>query len=307
VAADPACDPSRASWVVLNWKQPELTVRSVEALRGAGAPAGRVVVVDNGSGDGSAEELARRLPGCVHLPLPENVGFARGCNAGAEALAGEAYVFVNNDAFARGTGALDALLAPFAQADVGLTVPRLRNEDGSLQPSVFPLTTPGAALVRASGLSRFVPDRWQPRWSTHWSHGRTRDVACAVGAVVAVRRTAWEQLGGYSVRSFMYAEDVDLFWHAAELGWRTRFVAESEFTHLGNASAGSRWDDAGRAEVVGRAEREVIREHSSPAAGALALRFLTAGLAARRAWFRARGDDAAAAALDGALRGYRGR
>jgi GT2 family glycosyltransferase len=303
----PACDPARATYVVLNWRQPELTVRAVEALLEAGAPAERIVVVDNGSGDGSAEQLAGRLAGCVHLELPENTGFARGNNTGASQLPGEAYVFVNSDAFADPGGTLTALLAPFAEPRVGLACPLLRNVDGSVQQSVFPLTRPGVALVRASGLSRFVPDVRQPRWSTHWSHDRSRDVECAVGAVVAVRADAWEELGGWPERAFMYAEDVDLFWRAHELGWRTRFVRDSAFTHLGNASAGTRWDDAARAERVGRAEREVILLHSSRASAAAALGALTGGLAARRLWFRLRGDAAAATALDGALRGYRGR
>ena len=188
-----------------------------------------------------------------------------------------------------------------------LTVPLLLNEDGSVQSSVFPLTRPGVALVRASGLSRFVPDARQPDWSTHWSHDHSRDVECAVGAVVVVRGDAWHELGGWPERSFMYAEDVDLFWRAHELGWRTRFVREARFTHLGNASASARWDDAARAERIGRAEREVIRLHSSRAAAAAALAALNAGLAARLLAFRLRGNRAAAAALAGARRGYRGR
>src|SRR4051794_32962829 len=165
MASLPACDPARATYVVLNWRQPDLTLRAAEALAAAGAPAERVVVVDNGSGDGSAETLAARLPRCVHLPLEENTGFARGNNAGAARLRGEAYVFVNSDAFAAPGATLAALLAPLAEPRVGLTVPLLLNEDGSVQSSVFPLTRPGVALVRASGLSRFVPDGRQPRWS----------------------------------------------------------------------------------------------------------------------------------------------
>jgi N-acetylglucosaminyl-diphospho-decaprenol L-rhamnosyltransferase len=307
MASAALCDPARATYVVLNWRQPELTVRAAEALLAAGAPAERVVVVDNGSADGSAAQLTARLPECAHVALEENGGFARGNNAGAATLAGDAYVFVNSDAFAAPGATLAALLAPLAEERIGLTVPLLRNEDGSVQSSVFPLTRPGVALVRASGLSRFVPDAQQPRWSTHWSHDRSRDVECAVGAVVAVRADAWEELGGWPERSFMYGEDVDLFWRARELGWRARFVREAVFTHLGNASASARWDDAARAERVGRAEREVIRLHSSRAASAAALAALTGGLAARRAWFRLRGNEEAAAALDGALRGYRGR
>src|SRR5439155_615326 len=80
----------------------------------------------------------------------------------------------------------------------------------------------------------------QPSLGTHWDHGQSRPVQAATGAVIAVREAAWAALGGFAERRFMYAEDLDLFWRARELGWETRFVAEAEFVHLGNASSRAR-------------------------------------------------------------------
>jgi GT2 family glycosyltransferase len=62
--------------IVLNWRTPDLAERASRTLIEDGVPARRVVVVDNGSGDGSSERLAAALPHAVVLPLPENVGFA---------------------------------------------------------------------------------------------------------------------------------------------------------------------------------------------------------------------------------------
>jgi N-acetylglucosaminyl-diphospho-decaprenol L-rhamnosyltransferase len=120
---------------------------------------------------------------------------------------------------------------------VGIAVPRLLSSDGSLQPSVAPFTTPFVALIRASGLSRAVPDRWQPRVGTHWSHSSSREIEAATGAVMLVAGRVWERLGGLREDSFMYAEDLDLCWRAREAGWTTWFVAESEFVHLGGTSS----------------------------------------------------------------------
>jgi GT2 family glycosyltransferase len=265
------------------------------------------VVVDNGSPDGSAERLARELPACRHVALATNVGFAQGCNAGAAALAGDAYVFVNNDAFVHGAGAVSRLLGAFGDPRVGIAVPRLLNADLSVQSSVIPLTSARVALARASGLSRLVPDHLQPRWSTHWRHGNSREIECAVGAVVAVRGEAWAALGGFDTGSFMYAEDIDLCWRARKLGWRIWFQHDAEFVHLGNASGSQAWTDAGRAERIGRAEAEVIRRHSSTATGWLALRFVRGGLAARWLVFRLIGNRAASATLAGYFRGYGAR
>jgi len=265
VTAPGTGDKAAAVFVIPNWNLSELTVRSARALVTDGVPAERVVIVDNGSTDGSAARLLEELPDCRHVQLATNVGYAQGCNAGAAALPGAAYVFVNNDAFAHGAGCVDRLLGAFADPSVGIVVPRLLNSDLSVQSSVMPLTSPRVALARASGLSRFIPDRFQPSWSTHWRHGSSREIECALGAVVAVRGEAWDALGGFATGSFMYAEDIDLCWRARKLGWRVWFQHDAEFVHLGNASGSQAWTDASRAERVARAEAEVIRRHSSRA------------------------------------------
>ncbi|HVE68781.1 MAG TPA: glycosyltransferase family 2 protein [Solirubrobacteraceae bacterium] len=295
--------------VVLNWRTPGHAVRAVRALIDTGVAARRIVVVDNASGDGSVERLRRELPDCVLLALDENLGFARANNAAARALPGDAYLFVNSDAFAHGPGSVERLLGALDDPAVGIAVPRLLNPDLTLQPSVMPASTPLPELVRASGLSRLVPNRWQPALGTHWDHSESRRIQSAVGAVMLVRGRAWEDVGGFHERSFMYAEDHDLFRRAAGAGWRARFVAEAEFVHLGGASAQGRWDDPQRAERVARAEAAMVRDHLGPVRARLTLGFMAAGMAARAAFHRVRGDRERAAAQRAWLRGYldRGR
>ena len=265
-------------------------------------PAGRVVVVDNGSGDGSAGDIRRALKGSRVVALPENVGFAAGNNRGARELAGEAYVFVNSDAFVHRPGSLPRLMA--AAASSGVAVPRLLNSDLTLQRSVVPTSSPLTEFVRASGLSRFVPNRLQPSLGTHWDHAEARPIEAAVGAVVAIRADVWEALGGFSEREFMYAEDIDLFWRARELGFTIRFVADAEFVHLGNASAQRQWSDPVRAQRVARAEGLMIYEHLRPAQAFLTVAVMAAGVGARalvRSAQRRRDD---AAVLRAWFRGY---
>ena len=106
-----------------------------------------------------------------------NVGFARGNNAGAAALGGGAYLFVNSDAFVHRPGSVGRLVDALAAPGVGVAVPRLLNEDLTLQPSVVPTSSPLPELVRASGLSRFVPNRLQPALGTHWDHSESLDLS----------------------------------------------------------------------------------------------------------------------------------
>ena len=160
--------------VVINYGLPDLTVRCVRALVGDGVRPERIVIVDNGSTDDSVERLRGTFPECPFVALEENVGYARAANAGAAALDGTHYLIMNNDAFVHIPGSVAALVdALEADPERGIVVPRVRNDDMTLQRTVKPLDTPAVALVRASGLSRFVPNRFQPRWSTHWNHDRS--------------------------------------------------------------------------------------------------------------------------------------
>jgi len=304
VRGDSRVDLDALTTVVLNWNQAELTMRSVGALVAEGVAAGRIVVVDNGSTDESWERLSSELGDCCLVRLEENVGFARGNNAGAEALEGDAYLFVNSDAFVHRRQSVSALVRTLDAPGVGIVVPRLLNENLTLQPSVLPAHRPAAAAVRASGLSRLLPNDLQPRWGTHWDHRAARAVECAVGAVMLVRGSLWHELGGFPETSFMYAEDLGLCLAAMRLDSSTWFCSEAEFVHVGGGSTAARWDDEARAERVGRANAELIRRHLSPREARLTIAFTRVGLAARLAVRSLTRNRAAAAECRGALRGY---
>jgi N-acetylglucosaminyl-diphospho-decaprenol L-rhamnosyltransferase len=291
--------------VVLDWNLPTHAIRCVESLVGDGVHPNRIVVVENGPTPRTWVRIRETLQSSVLVRIDRNVGFARANNLGARTLPGSAYLFCNNDAFVHRRGSVAALLDALEGENLALSVPRLLNEDGTLQPSVIPFTTPAVAVVRASGLSRFIPNRWQPRWSTHWDHGTSRDVDAAMGAVIAVRGDAWEQLGGFRETSFMYAEDIDLCWRLRGLGWKTRFVSDAEFTHLGGSSSSVRWTDREQWEQVGRAEAYVIRANLPHRSAAASIAWMRLGLAARVLAFRLLGRKRAAEACRGSLHGMR--
>ena len=291
--------------VVLNWRTPDLTIRCVHSLADDGVPLERIVVVDNGSADNSFARFGEELRGAVLVRLEENVGFARGNNIGAQALPAAAYLFVNSDAFVDRPGSVERMRRALDDPRVGVVAPRLVNEDGSLQPSVVPLTTPAVAAVRASGLSRLVPNRFQPRWSTHWDHSESREIQAANGAVLLVRRETFDALGGFDESSHMYAEDLDLCWRARRLGRAVRFVHDARFVHLGAGSSGGDERDPGRAERVAAAEAAMLSRNLSPARARLASGVVAAGLAARAIAFHLLRRPTAAAEMRASLRGLR--
>lgn len=292
--------------VVVNWRTPESTIRAVRALVGDGVQPGQIAVVDDASGDDSVERLARELQGVLLVESPENVGYARACNLGAETLGTCCTrLFVNSDAFVQRPGSVAALAAALERPEVGIAVPRLLNEDLTLQRSVVPFRTPYAALVQASGLSRVIPSRFQPWLGTYWNHAAGREIQSATGAVIAVNAAAWTSLGGFRALAHMYAEDHDLCWRAHELGWKTWFTPDAEFVHGGGASTEVAYTAAARAFAVATAESALVRAHLWPAAASLTLGLLRLGHIGRSIVFRAARRADAAAEQSGFARGYR--
>jgi N-acetylglucosaminyl-diphospho-decaprenol L-rhamnosyltransferase len=295
---------TRLTVVIANWGTPDLTIRSARAAIADGVPPERVVVVDNGSDDDSYARFQDELRSCELVRLEENVGFARASNLGARTLPGEAYLFVNNDAFVEKPGSIAVLLACLGDEKVGVVAPRVLNPDLTLQPTVVPTSSPLVELVRASGLSRFLPNAVQPSWSTHWDHTAAREVQAVNGAVLLVRDRPWEELGGFDEQAYMYAEDLDLCWRAGLNGWKVWFTPEAEFVHLGNVASGRHWSNPRRAEMIGRAEGAMIRRHLSRPSASITIGLIAAGLAARWALFSVLRDQEAAASLRSGLRGY---
>src|SRR4051794_33181304 len=199
---------------------------TLAALRAQIAPGDELVVVDNASSDRSA--AVARAAGARVIPLERNVGFAGGCRAGADATGAPLLFFCNPDA-QPAAGALDALRAAAAAEPSW----------GAWQALV---TLPGGREVNTSG------------GVTHWlglgwagEHGRLvsdvdaalREVSFASGAALAVRRDAWEAVGGFDDAYFMYGEDVDLSLRLRLAGWGVGITPAARVEHAYDFAKGS--------------------------------------------------------------------
>lgn len=265
-----------------------------EALAGLAAT---VTVVDNASGDGSADIAARR-PGIRVVRNERNVGYARAMNQALGSAAAGVLVALNPDSVP-GPGSLARLVEALAsQAKAGLVVPRLANEDGSLQHSVFRFPSVAHALV--TGLwpmpwrGGAVGRRW---WLVgHAPHDRPVSIDWALGAVHVIRTAALaDPTHPYSERSFMYAEDLEMCWSMRRRGWEVRLEPAAQVVHVGNVAAGALWGPQERESRVldeNYAWYVAARGRARARAWALAN---CAGSAAKLAAFRGIGDRAGAA------------
>jgi len=253
---------ARAVAVILNWRDAPATLRCLAAVRAQGGLAG-IVVVDNGSDDGSAEALAAGIPGqsgdpdgkwreaavsgidggarvrssgdppVLLVALPQNLGYAGGNNRGMQVaegrLAGDYFWLVNNDALPT-DGALTALLRA-AEADPGA---------GFVGSVLVYESRP--ETVQCYGGGRIYGALGRTRLSLKGTPlaqvlgGRRVPVDYVMGASMLVRRAMLARLGLMDERYFMYWEDVDWQHRAAAAGWRVAVAPDSVVRHGDSAS-----------------------------------------------------------------------
>ena len=230
------------SVVVLSWNTRELTLACLAALFAETPRYSReVIVVDNGSADGSADAIAQAYPQVRVIRNAENRLYSCGNNQGAFAATGEFVCTLNSDTEVR-PGALD-MLVDFLRdnPDHGAVSPRLVDPDGTVQCACqrFPTL-----------LSALCFDSW---WGTWWpgsvvqrrylmedfDHLSSRDVPQPPGAVFCMRREEYVAMGGLDEELELFFNDVDICKRLWSAGRRVGYLAEAEVMHHRGASTKS--------------------------------------------------------------------
>ena len=277
-----AGDAPTCSVVVLTFNSAGTLEACLASVRPqADALGGDVLVVDNASDDGSVA-VARRA-GVEVVRAGANLGFAAGCNLGAQHARGQLLVFVNPDA-RLDDGCLRALVAA-ADADPtrGPLGARARHDDGAYDPRCsLARPTLAGALAFAVGfdtLLRALTSRDPEHGPLEVpADGAVRDVPALSGALLMVPRPLWELLGGFDERYFLYGEDVDLCVRAARRGARPVLVTGAGYRHVGGISAdGGGW----RRTLLYRGKAQLYRDHLPPRAARFAVLSLQVGALAR--------------------------
>ena len=222
---------------VVSWNTRQLLERCLRSL----APeveSGRaeVWVVDNGSSDGSTEAVRAHAPWATLVEPGENLGFGRAVNLVARRSGSEWLAAANAD-IALEPGALGALLQAGTSAEVGAVAPQLVLPDGSTQHSVYHFPTLPFTLAFNLGIpqrSARLADRLC--LEGRWDASRARSVDWAIGAFVLLRRSAFDAVGGFDERQWIYAEDLDLCWRLRRAGWSVRYEPRALVRHDASAA-----------------------------------------------------------------------
>ena len=205
----------------------------VECLASVGAEQPvEVVVVDNASTDGSDRRIEAEQLSTALVRNARNTGFAVAANQGVHASGAPYVLLLNQDATLAG-GSLEALVRTFdahpRAAAVGALV---RNPDGSVQPTKRAFPSLGQSVLHGL-LGIFRPDNPGTRAyvlsDDDFSTERTVD--WVAGPAMAVRREAFDAVGGFDEKFFFFVEDVDLCRRLTDAGWEIWFCPGAEVTH----------------------------------------------------------------------------
>ena len=263
------------SYCVVNTSQRELLLRGLDAIareRDSLPFSTEVLVLDNGSRDGSAQAAREHAAVDETIALPKRRGKALNDSELLARARGRYALLLNEDSELRpgASGALHGALS--ARPDVACAGAKLLRPDGVAQPSAWRFPTVATALAGALLLHRIF---------TVQSNGRRiREVDWCQSAALLVRRAAAEQVGYLDPAFFVYSDEVDFARRLRDAGWRSVYVPEATAIHHEQLST----DTVPERRIVELARNRdlYMRKHHSPAA-ARAVRWLTAWTYALRA------------------------
>lgn len=241
--ADPtlAREPPLVSVMLVNWNTREMTLDCLRTVYAQTRDVPfEVIVVDNGSHDGSAEAIAAEFPQVVLMAETENHGFAIATNISVERARGRYVLLLNTDTLVL-DGAIDRLVA-FAQRrpEAKIWGGRTLFEDGTLNPfSCWGRITPWSAFCQAFGLNAVFRNSefFNSESYGGWDRSTERVVDIVQGSFFLIEKAFWDELGGFDRAFFMYGEEADLCARAIRHGAAPTMNPKARIVHFGGRSA----------------------------------------------------------------------
>lgn len=223
----------KVSIIVVSWNTKQLLRNCLKSLKGM---AVEIIVVDNGSTDGSPMMVVKEFPQVKLIKSKKNLGFGAANNQGMKVATGDYLLLLNSDTFIKDQAPLKmaAFLAKNPQA--GVVGCCLLNSDGSLQPSAGPFPN-----LKVS-LAMLFLEHWFKNL-TRASFAKTIEVDWVMGAALMIRQEVLEKAGWMDEGVFMYMDEVEWCYRIKKAGLKVFFYPEAEIIHLfGGSSKTGRQD-----------------------------------------------------------------
>ena len=192
-----------------------------------------IIVADNSSTDGSIEMMGECFPEIKLIKFPDNRGLSVAFNAAVKHARGEFILYMNND-IAVFDGVIEELVEYIRHhPKIGVLAPKLLNPDRSIQLSCYKFQTPIVPIFRRTLLGKLPKGKRVLRdyLMLDFDHNAIQTVDWILGAVMMLRRTALDEVGGMDERFFAYYEDADLCRQMWSHGWQVVYYAPVQLIH----------------------------------------------------------------------------
>jgi N-acetylglucosaminyl-diphospho-decaprenol L-rhamnosyltransferase len=228
--------------ILLNYRTPELTIACLGSIAPTVEPWFTVLVVDNDSGDGSADKIQQAITergwsGWARvLRSPRNGGFSYGNNYGIRAQKAAAYILLNSDTLVQPgafAGLRDAMLK-YPRA--GIIGPGVLDRDGDPDQSFFRQPAPPSEFLRSSNTG--ILNKLLPRYHLNLPRAEgPMEVDWLGFSCVLIRQEVIEQVGMLDDAYFMYYEDIDYCRRVRQAGWKVLYFPEPKVMHMEGGSS----------------------------------------------------------------------
>jgi GT2 family glycosyltransferase len=230
------------SIVIVTWNGKKYALECLNSLRDPGMSLStEIIVVDNGSTDGTPEAIHELFPTVKVIENGSNLGFAKANNVGVKLAKGKYICLINSDVVVPPCTLKNMFAYMEQNPTIGVLGPKMISPEGGVGRSVMWLPTVWNTLCCAFGLHVvFRNSRLLGGFeASGYSYDRTEDVEVLTGWFWMVRRTALEQVGPLDEQFFMYGEDIDWCYRFRQAGWRVVFYCDAQALHYGAASSGN--------------------------------------------------------------------
>ncbi|PIE33327.1 hypothetical protein CSA56_12210 [candidate division KSB3 bacterium] len=219
---------------LVNYNTTELLVKCLDSLESQHLDVDyRIVVVDNNSPDGGADQIREAYPEVTVLCNSQNGGYAKAVNQAIREFNSDYILLLNPDIEVK-PGSLERMLAFMnTTPDAGIIGGKLLNPDGTLQYSCRTFYTLPIILYRRTFLGKLFPNSkiLTRHLMQDWDHQSVREVDWMLGACLMIRRNALREVGLMDERFFLYFEDVDWCYRMKKWGWKVYYVPQAEMVH----------------------------------------------------------------------------
>jgi len=225
------------SIIILSYNTKDLTLACLESIKSNYSKElekkeFEIIVVDNASTDGSSSAISNFQFSVYNLKLiqsKENLGFGKGCNLGAKSATGRYLLFLNSDTQVLDNGFLKMIEYLDKNNKVGVLGGKIRNNDGSLQPSAGKFYNLFNLSLMLLGFERLGFLRSSPE--------KIEKVDWVSGACMMIRKEIFKKLSGFDEELFMYVEDMEICFRAWKLGYETYFYPNIKLSHKSHGSS----------------------------------------------------------------------